>query len=270
MKNSPLHKLMIVIGLLVVASTAHAQDDLRDRVMTAIEMTDLRIEQAETLVTDSGNEPAASELSIAIDLQGRAKAEFGRGQLRFALDLTLRAMERANRVIALIRGLPDPERVKEQLERTMELLDRARDQIEECDQQRARAMLNIAGEMQKRAIRSAEEGRYLAALQLTTSARERALNALRLCRMEDNVAESSERALRRTDEIIVRAQDQLARAEEDGSLNERAKQALERAESLQERAQSEFHGEHFKASLRLTQSARAFAHRAIRLVNARR
>jgi len=269
MKKLHLTSPLIVLAMLAVTTGAYAQSDLSERVLSALEVTDQRIEQAQMLVADSGHEIAEHEVQNAVDLQARARSEFARDELRFALDLTLRAKERADRAIALVRGLPDPDRVKAQLERTMEMLERARDQIEECDNEQARAMIHIAEEMQKRAIRAGDEGRYLAALQLTTSARERILKALRMCRMEENVQESADRALRRSDEVISRARDRLTRAEDEGQKVEQARQALERAASVQERAYGEFQAEHYAASLRLTQSARASAYRAIRLLSGR-
>src|SRR5262249_25303096 len=144
--------------------------------------------------------------------------------------------------------------IRNQVERTREVIDRARDQIEECDNDRARAMLRAAAEMQARAEAAFGAERYLAALQLTTSARERALRALRLCNVEDNVREAADRALHRTDEILSRARDQVA---EHGT--DRARKLLARGVDLQARAQGEFRAEHFEASLRLTLLARRFA-----------
>jgi hypothetical protein len=163
-----------------------------------------------------------------------------------------------------VSGLPDPDRVLTQLERTRELLDRVRDRIEECDLDRARAMLRAALEMQVRAEAAARDGRYLAALQLTMSARERALRALRLCKLEDKLHDEAERALMRTDELISRARDRVSERESD-----QARQALNRAVELQAEAWVQFRAEHLEGGLRLTQSARTFAHRAIRLAGAR-
>jgi len=248
--------LMLVIGV----GLAAAQDLTRDRVQFALDQTDRRIEQAQTLLSSTDNVQAQAEVTMAVDLQARAKTAFASSQLRITMDLTLQARGHADRAIAIIKGLPDPDRVTAQLERTRELIERARDRIEECQNPRAHALIKVALEMQLRAEAAAGESRYLAALQLTMSARERALRALRLCNLEDNLQESAERALARTDELITQAREALA-----DCSDERARAALGHAQEIETEAHAQFGNEHFEASLRLTQSARALAHRAIRL-----
>ena len=255
---------LAVVILASLAGTALAQAPDRDRVQSAIEQTDILIARVQDAMSGIDNPQAQLELDAAVRLQTQAKTEFAAGHLLIALDLTGRARLHAARASALISGLPDPDRVIAQLERTRELLDRAQDRIAECDNDRARAMLRAAVDMQTRAEAAARDGRFLAALQLTMSARERALRALRLCNVEDNLRDAAERALTRTDEVISRARDVVAEHE-----NEQARQALSRAVELQSEAWIQFRSDHLEASLRLTQSARTFAHRAVRLAGGR-
>lgn len=251
---------MLVLVTLLVPVAVHAQELTRDRVQFALDRTDERIDQAQSLLSGSTHETARLELNEAVTLQTRARVEFTADHLRLSMDLTLRARARADRVIAMIRGLPDPDRVLTQLDRTRELLERSRDRIEECDNDRARAMLRAAFDMQLRAEAAAREGRTLAALQLTMSARERALKALRACKLSENSKDAAERALRRTDDVITRARDHVA--DHDGDA---ARRALARSIDFQAEAYAEFSAGRFEASLRLTQSARAFAYRALRV-----
>jgi hypothetical protein len=251
--------------LLAPAMPALAQSDSPDRVRSVLEITDRRIEQAEALVSGSEDSRAQVELAAAQQLQGRAWGFFGGAQFGLALKASLEARGHADRAIALVKGLPDPDRVRAQLERTRELLERARERIEECENDRARALMASALAIQARAEEAAAAGRYLAALQLTMSARERGLRALRLCHMEENRREAAERALRRTDEVLDRAREAVA----DCGI-EAARETLGRSMQLQEQAWREFRGEHFDAALRLTQNARAIAFRAIRLCGATR
>jgi hypothetical protein len=262
--KSPLRNFaaLAVIALIAIARPVSAQS--RDEVSSAIERTDDLIARAQSVVGTSDNAQAQSELAAAIRIQADARTEFAASHLVLALDLTRRARLHADKAIALVSGLPDPDRVLVQLERTRELLDRARERIEECNLDRARAMLRAALEMQARAETSARDGRYLAALQLTMSARERALRALRMCNLEDNLHDAAERALTRTDELISRARDVVSEHDSD-----RARQALNRAVELEAEAWVQFRADRLEASLRLTQSARSFAHRAIRLAGAR-
>jgi len=259
--------LALVSIALAIAAPASAQcpPDVQLRAQRELDATDARIEQADQLVTGSDNLAAQTKLAEATRIQAQAKVEFAAGHCRIAIDLTLRARLRASEAIAIIRGLPDfglpdPGRVLSQLERTRELLDRARDRIEECNNDRAHSMLRAALEMQDRADGAFAHERYLAALQLTVSARERAHRALRLCNLEENLHDSAEHALARTDEVIRRATDQAR-----DKNAERTRQMLARAVEIQERAQAEFRAEHFEASLRLTLSARTIAYRVIRM-----
>ena len=230
-----------------------------ERVQLELDRTEQRIERARALVTESGNVAARAELDHAVRLQADAVAALAQSHPRVALDLTLRARAAADRAIAIINGLPDPDRVLTQLDRTREMLDRARARIEECNQDRARALLRTADDMQRRAEDAAHGGHYLAALQLTMGARERVLRALRQCNLEDNGREGAERALRRTDEVIQRAQDRLGT-----QPPANAQQLLSRAVETQARAQENLRDGRIEPSIRQTLAARAFALRAQR------
>lgn len=239
---------------------AGAQDSGRDRVLAALEVTDRRIEQAELHVSSTESPAAEAEVSAARDLQSRAREAFSADRFPIAMRLTLDARRRADRAIALVRGLPDPDRVEAQLERTRELIQRARERIEDCDVDRATGLIRAGTEMQSRSEEAVRSGRYLVALQLTMGARERAHRALRLCRIEENLQESAERALRRTDDLISRAQEQLS-----AGAGDAARQSLARAVDLEAQARQDHVGGLFELALRRTQSARAFAYRALRL-----
>jgi uncharacterized protein YciW len=261
--------LILVIGMLallgVAAPHASAQSLTPERVQYALDMTDRRIEQAEMLLSSMDNDRARAELDLAISIQAQAKSVFASagGDLRLlqrSISLTLDARAHADRVISIVKGLPDPDRVRVQLERTREVIDRARQAIEECNNERARSLLRIGIEMQGRAETAFGEGRLLAALQLTMSARERVLTALRMCNAQENQRDRGEQVLRRTNEIILRAQDIVAEHQD-----EHAREALARAQQLEDRALDEFRLEHFEAGIRLSLAARAAAYRAIRL-----
>ena len=246
------------LALLAYAAPAWAQDPIR--VQDEIARTDMRIERADQLLGRVPNPQAQPFLDNAKLIQARAKSAFAARQPGIALRLTVQARGAADRAISMIQGLPEPDRVSAQLERTREIIERARDRIADCSFERARFMLQVATAMEQRAEDAAREERYLAALQLTMSARERALRALRLCHQADNVRDSAERALRRTDEILARAQDAVS-----AHGDEPARQALTRALAFQAEARQEFLADRFEPCLRLTQSARTFARRAMRL-----
>jgi len=251
--------VMLALLAPVVVAPASAQVAV-DEVLAQLQRTDQRIELAQTMLAGSDHAQAQVELDAAVTLQAQARSEYAAARLRLALDLTLRARARADRAIAILRG-PSPDRVLAQLERTRELIDRARDRIEECDNDRAHALLRVAVEMQTRAEAAAKENRYLAALQLTLSARERTMTALRICKLEDDSQQASERALQRTDAVIDRAREVVGE-----SASEQARASLTRAIEMQAEAWGQFRAARFDAAFRLTTSARSLAQRAIRLV----
>ena len=250
--------LLTLVGILACSAPARAQDAARAQDEIAI--TDIRIDRATTLLATNPSAEAQAALDRARDLQLRARSALSARQPAIAVRLTLEARDLANRAISIVQGLPDPARVTAQLERTREIIQGARDRIGDCTLDRAHFLFQVAIAMEERAEDAAAEERYLAALQLTTKARDSALRAMRLCNLGDDARVSAERALRRTDEIIVRAQDAVA-----GHGDARARDALARATMLQSEARRQFVAEHFDPCLRFTQSARASAYRAIRL-----
>jgi hypothetical protein len=246
------------LAMLAIAAPSRAQDP--GRVQEELDRTDFQIERAEMVLERSPNPQAQPFLDRAKLVQARARGAFAARQPGLALRLTLEARGAADRAISMVRGLPEPDRVTAQLERTREIIERARDRLADCPLERARFLHQVASAMEQRAEDAAHDERYLAALQLTMSARERALRALRLCNVADNAHDAAERALRVTDDVITRAQDAVS-----AHGDEPARQALARALSFQAEARREFMAEHFEPALRLTQSARTFATRAIRL-----
>ena len=251
---------LLALATLLAPAGSRAQGAWEGRVQDALEVTDRRIELGDALVPESGAAQAVSELALAKQLQVRARSAFGAAQYGIAERTTLEARGHADRSIAIVRGLPDPDRVLVQVERTSELVERARERLADCAETRARSLLRVGQEMQARAEAAVRQSRHLAALQLTMSARERVFKAMRLCNVTESLGENAARALQRTDESISRAREAVD--EERASAD--ARRSLERAVALQFEAQSEFRAERFEAALRLTHTARLAAQRALR------
>ena len=92
MKRHPLILCMLaLLGLTALAPIASAQLT-PERVQSALDMTDRRIEQAELVLATTDNERARIELNFAVTLQAQAKSVFaggGLGYLGVSADLTL-------------------------------------------------------------------------------------------------------------------------------------------------------------------------------------
>jgi hypothetical protein len=196
-----------VLALSLVAgwASAQTQDDIR----AAIERTDDVISRAQEVVGGSGNAEAEADLQLAIQLQTSAKAEFSVGHNLRALDLTKRARLAAERAVARITG-GDGDRVLAQLERTANCSTASASESPTATTIAPRRCCKPRSRSRRAPEAAASEKRWLAALRLTMSARERAMRALRLCNLEDNLQEAAERALTRTDEIIGRAKDAVS------------------------------------------------------------
>jgi hypothetical protein len=252
----------LLAGLTLLASAAWAQDDpTRFRLQDALDATDRRIELATSLVAEASNPPASVqlELTAARDIQARARAAFAANQPLMAYRATLEARAHADRAIAIVRGLPDPDRVTAQVERTRDILDRARDRLQACDNDRARALLRVAIDMQLRAEARLDASMYLGALQLTMSARERVQKAMQLCNVNESMADAVDRAIQRTNEVLSRAQDTVT-----PGAPQDARDMLARAQSIEVQAQAEASLSKDESAMRLTQDSRALALRAIR------
>ena len=249
--------LILLLGLATPALCGAQESG--DRARAEIERTEQRVERARALVAGVPDATAQAEVARAIELQAGARSAHRQGRPRVALDLTLRARAAADRALAAINGLPDPDRVASQLDLTRELLERSSARIAGCDQGRGRGWFAAAGDMQRRAEAAARVGNHLAALQLTLGARDRAERALRQCNAVDDSRDGTERALRRTEEMIGRARDRLG-----ANPPDRARRLLERAVEVQAQAQRELRDRHADAAVTLTLSARAFALRAER------
>ena len=256
--------LAIVLGLglpsLVLAQLPPPPDPAR--LQDEIDITDRRIQQAQDLLSGAPNLAAQTEVDQAVSLQSLAKQAYAQARYAAAGRATFDARLHADRAIAILRGLPDPGRVRDQLDRTHEILDRARDRLSHCDNSAAREMLRIAIDMQGRAEASYGETRYLAALQLTMSSRERGLRALQLCNAGESLDETVASALQRTDDMLSRVHEHV-----DPSAHERARQLLANADNQQSRAKTEAQAGHPGVALRFTRIARDQAQRAERLVS---
>jgi hypothetical protein len=260
--NRALRTILAVALGLAVSGPAFAQlPPDPQRLQDAIDVTDRRIQQAQELLAGAPNTAAQAEVDQAVSLQALAKQAFAQSRFAASSRATFDARLHADRAIAILRGLPDPNRVHDQLDRTREILDRARDRLAHCDNSAARELLRIALDMQARAEISFGETRYLAALQLTMSARERGLRALQLCNAGESLDETVASALQRTDDLLSRTHELV-----DPSDHERARQMLANADNVQARAKAEAQAGRAAVGLRLTRQSREQAARAQRLV----
>jgi hypothetical protein len=241
---------------------AVAQSAAPQRLVRELAVTDERIQSAAALLRSTPRRDAEQALTRARALQAEARDALARSAPpRRVAGLTLRARTLADRSIAMLRGMPDDDRVNGQIERTRGVLDRARGRVRECADGAARDLLREAEDVQRRAEAAAAERRPLAALQLTFAARERAQEAVRRCggAGTSDARDAARRALETTDDLLERAR------ATPGAGSGRAAPLISRATTLQEQARGAYQAERFPAALRLATDAGALARRAARL-----
>lgn len=149
------------------------------------------------------------------------------------------------------------DRIQTELQRTDELLQRAReklresiDQLNSANAERAKSLLTIAFKMQEEAKKSCLNGDGRTAAQLTMEARDKARGALGAINLTDESEPALERQLRRTDEMLERVGERLP---PDAPRPARAQ--FERALEAQRRAWEMFRQGHPRVALKLTREA---------------
>lgn len=145
-----------------------------------LERTDHLLERVQSLVSESGDAPAAKLFEQARSMQDAAWAAFREGRSREAHARTREARALANRVRVQLGGIDDPASAPAVLEETQAMIDRAVDIVGPSGDEHARALLDRAGEHQSRAHASLDAGDVRRALAQTRVARQLAKRALQL------------------------------------------------------------------------------------------
>lgn len=261
MKIATRISLLILAVLMcgVPAAWAQSSGDAA-QLQRELERTDELLRKASDLVSAAKNEQAAELLETALNLQEQAKTAFRNGFLGVALTRTSAARNLAQRIVAM---LLDPEeradRVQQELERTDDLLARAREALGPAGPDVTRTLLEAAHKQQSQAWELYRAGNFRPALRMSFQARE-LLSKVRL-QNEEFDASRLEELFRQTEELVARA------IEAARSSSSRVMQMAERASDLLRRAQ-EFasNGRYLTVRHHLMQAQR-LAQRALRLAS---
>ena len=180
---------------------------------------------------DAGNEEAVSLLQKAEGQAQRAREAHLQGDLRLAWQMFERAEDLTARAARLIADTGDPERLRAEIERTGELIERAREAQRGNASPQAARQLGEAEEALERARGHLAEGEPGRALQLTTLARRLAHAAFDESAPQPVAA--AQRQIDRFDERVGALGDRLADQED-----RRGRDLLEQAGRHRERAGS--------------------------------
>jgi hypothetical protein len=222
-----------------------------------LKITQSVIEKVHRLVDESENRRAEEALKRAIEVQGRAMREFRGNALRSTVRLTLVARDYAKRAAKLAGELSENrEFVGRQLERTRDILRKAREQARDAGEVRVRDLLRTAFERQEQAESAFREHQFRVSLRMTQLARELAHRALEMVRGEPGASPDRVRnAIERTDEVLGRVSREL---------EGHRPPLLDEAFRLQDRAEAQLGEARFAPALKLTLTARDLAQRAVR------
>ncbi len=252
---------LLIVGIPLFLVTA-AEAQTRASIERELEKTDAVIERAAEAVSASRNLKAESLLKMAVELQSKgkhAKEQFRYGQ---ALDLTLKAREKAYEAIGFTKKDEENENlVLRAIERTDQAISQAQELARDMDQKRVSSLLDMAIRSQQKAKEFYREHRLKMALKLTLEARETANKIKGLAgngeRMDRLAEKQLNAAVRFLDKASVIIQE---------SRNQSAVDLLEKAEGLLKRARELFAQNAFAKSIKDSQSARGMVEKALKLV----
>lgn len=246
-------KVLFLTLLITVGLSAQTSDDI----LFELNQTDRVIERVTPLVEQSENSEAKSMLAEARRIQAQAWEAYHARRYRFALGQTRYARKKARDAAALVEI--SPERVREELRLTAELMERVRMMVARVEDARTTELWNMAQTEQATARQSYEIREYRRALKFTYAARMHAREIADLLgRYVD--PDRFEAILAKTSRLLERVR--LALAE---TGNQRSLELLRKALELQTRARNTYGSRELRIALKLTMAAREMAFRALEI-----
>lgn len=168
--------LMVVVFAGIIPATgpealAQSTGDLAT-LERELEATDMIIHRAAEMARDAGNVQAAELVKKAVETQAQARHSFASNNLAGVRILTMAARKMAQRAIALMHS-PDGrgDRVQAELERTDELLSRAREHLDPASPESAHSFLTAAQHQQEKAWQLFRSNELRPALRMTLQVR---------------------------------------------------------------------------------------------------
>lgn len=253
--------LLMVAGIIICfADQTFAQ--IREEVEKELDRTDRVIERAKEAAAESRNPKAENLLKLAMNLQGTAKEAFEGERFWLAAKLTLRAREKAFEAIGVTRRSEENENlVLKAIERTDQIIAKAKGKAFLADNQRAFSLLEIAIRNQQKAKEFYHEHKLKVALKLTLKARESAQKSIDLAEQKNKLERFAKKELEKTDKLIDKASPIV---KENGNV--RAQDLFDKGADRQEMAKDLFGQKRFNVAIKNTQKARDFILKALKTV----
>jgi hypothetical protein len=142
-----------------------------DRVMRELERTDRLIDKVSPAIEESGDERARTLLNQALQIQAKAYDVYRQIRYQLAQSLTLEARKLVAKAWTMVAGPISPDRVRQAVTVTDDLMDRVRPLIMESQNEDAIELFLSAGGHQDKAKAALANGRFQIALAQTKIAR---------------------------------------------------------------------------------------------------
>jgi len=246
--NKKRYRIAFTLGLILLvvlsAGDSRSQSVDRDRILNALNRTDLLIDKAGSVVRESRSRKARLTLENAITLQERARIRArsdnysNTRQNSLAYRLTLSAREEAKKAVSFARTetrmLEKHHRVTE---RTRDRLMSLRSRMSEAGirDMTIRKMIEDAGALLEKSRTNATQSNNRMALKLALNAEQLADKAEERIRKANNLKKMCQRRLQLMERLVTRARN---RVRESSAPMER--EQLDRAETQLERAKAMF------------------------------
>jgi tetratricopeptide (TPR) repeat protein len=244
---------MLPVGLV------QAQISDRANLERELERTEELIQKAAELARDAGNAQALELIGQAMEIQQQARKGFGNGNYDAARVRTQAARTIVTKVMALLLNPQDrADRVQQELQRTDDMLAKARDHLGPGGPESARTLLEAAHRQQQQAWELFRGGSQRPALRMTYQVR-KVLNKARL-QTEEFDPDKLEAQFKRVEELVRQATEAAAT-----SGNVRAGQLAERAQELLIRAREFVANRQYLAAKHHLNQAGKFAQQSLRL-----
>ena len=210
LRSAAMASLIALAALLILSAAPATAQVSVDAAPDVLARTDEILQDLAPLIQESDSEQARRIFDDAVQKQQQAKRLLTDGRPGFAVTVSMRAREAARQAERLARGsLNYEERVRNYLDRLMDLYDQVKDRAQETGNEQAMRFVREAENQYHRAREQYRQTHYQQAFALLQSA-EKQLNRAARILFESGGAEHLERELDRTSELIALAADRLA------------------------------------------------------------
>ncbi|MFH2054319.1 MAG: hypothetical protein ABIJ61_00035, partial [bacterium] len=255
--------ILFLLGLLLVFGNGEAAGQgppSDDRFRGELEQTDQLIDEAKDLLADTENPKAEQLLGQAVEMQQRAWDAYHDNSHQMLGQYSKLARDLVTQALGLLqRGFENRSFVEQELERTADILDRARDLIAGSDAPLAQTLLEQAADLQERGREFMQQQQLRRALQLSLRARGIANDVLA-------GASSGERRQHQLEQFNERLRNDYEELKLLATDNEAAQLLLDQAVELFQRTQGFIEEERWDQATTLLSQAAGHLRRARKLL----